>query len=145
MTAEQYSENIKECIRELQREVPNLILSFGESLVAVIKERITLKGEGKDSKFPKYTKKYDAYKTKKGKNQGFRDLTFTGSLMENFKVYKESKAYEIGFSNNTNKKIADGNSTWAGVENIIEPSEKEVNMQIEIFNEELIEILKKYL
>ena len=145
MTAEQYSNNIKDCIRELQSEVPNLVLSFGQSLVNVIRERITIKGEGKDGKFPSYTPKYDAYKTKKGKNQGFRDLTFSGSLMENFKVFKDSKAYEIGFSKESAELIAEGNSKWAGVDNVIEPKEEEVNIQIDILNEELMTILKKYL
>jgi hypothetical protein len=145
MTTEQYSNNIKECIRELQSEVPNLILSFGQSLVNVVKERIYLEGEGKEGKFPNYTPKYDAYKTKKNKNQGFRDLNFSGSLMKGFKVYKEGKAYEIGFPSDSNEEIAEGNSKWAGVDNVIEPKEEEVNIQIDILNEELITILKKYL
>lgn len=145
MTTEQYSENVKQCILELEKQVPVFVLSFGNNLTEDIKERITTKGQSKNGAFPKYTPKYDAYKTKKGKNQGFRDLVFTGSLMENFKAFKEGNQYQIGFSNDTNKKIAEGNSKWAGVENVIEPTEKEIDMQIDIFQEAILNLLKKYL
>lgn len=150
MTPEQYSDNIKQCILELEQQVPVFVLSFGQYLVSTIKERITTKGEGAKGKFPKYTPKYDAYKEKKGKNQGFRDLNFTGSLMGNFKTYKVGKNYEIGFSNDKKQLIAEGNSfgngKWSGVGyNIIEPSEKEIDIQIDVFQEQILNLLKKYL
>ena len=84
MTADEYAKNIEACINELEEKVPDFILTFGVSLSSQIRERIQLRGEGKDGAFKKYTKKYDAYKTKKEKNQGFRDLTFSGDLMKEF-------------------------------------------------------------
>jgi len=145
MEPKEFSENVKQCIKELEERVPDFILSFGNNIVAIVKERITQRGEGKDGKFKKYTKKYNAYKTKAGKNQGFRDLTFTGGLMKNFKTYKEGKNYEMGFSNDYNKDLADWNSTYAGVDNVIEPKESEVNEEIDIFQAEIMKILLKYL
>ena len=144
MTAEEYAKNIENCVRELEEKVPDFVLSFGVSLSSQIRERIQLRGEGKDGAFKKYTKKYDAYKTKKGRNQGFRDLTLSGDLMKEFGVYKENKNYEIGFKKDKSKLIAEGNSEYVGG-NIIEPKDDEIDKEIEQFETSIMNLLKKYL
>ena len=120
-------------------------MSFGVSLSSQIRERIQLRGEGKDGAFKKYTKKYDAYKTKKEKNQGFRDLTFSGDLMKEFGVYKNDKNYELGFKTDLSKAKAEGNSKYAGVDNIIEAKDDEIDTEIEQFETSIMNLLKKYL
>ena len=145
MTADEYAKNIEACINELEEKVPDFVLSFGVSLSSQIRERIQLRGEGKDGAFKKYTKKYDAYKTKKGRNQGFRDLTFSGDLMKEFGVYKNNKNYEIGFKKELSKDIAEGNSKYAGVDNIIEAKDDEIDIEIEQFETSIMNLLKKYL
>lgn len=145
MTAEEYAKNIENCVRELEEKVPDFVLSFGVSLSSQIRDRIQLRGEGKDGAFKKYTKKYDAYKTKKGWNQGFRDLTLSGDLMKEFGVYKNNKNYEIGFKKELSKDIAEGNSKYAGVDNIIEAKDDEIDTEIEQFEISIMNLLKKYL
>jgi len=145
MTAEEYAKNIENCVRELEEKVPDFVLAFGVSLSSQIRERIQLRGEGKDGAFKKYTVKYDAYKTKKRKNQGFRDLTFSGDLMKEFGVYKNNKNYEIGFKKELSKDIAEGNSKYAGVDNIIEAKDDEIDIEIEQFEISIMNLLKKYL
>lgn len=145
MTAEEYAKNIENCVRELEEKVPDFILTFGVSLSSQIRERIQLRGEGKDGAFKKYTVKYDAYKTKKGKNQGFRDLTFSGDLMKEFGVYKNNKNYEIGFKTDLSKAKAEGNTKFANVDNIIEAKDDEIDLEIEQFETSIMNLLKKYL
>ena len=151
MTPQEAQENIRACIQELSERVPNFVLSFGQDITAIVKERITTKGEGAKGKFPAYTPKYSAYKTKKGKNQGFRDLNMTGSLMQNFKAFKEDNQYKIGFSDEGAKKIAAGNSygnntSWKGVGyDVIEPTKKEIDEEIVIFEKQILKILHKYM
>ena len=65
MTAEEYAKNIENCVMELEEKVPDFVLSFGVSLSSQIRERIQLRGEGKDGAFKKYTKKYDVKDHKK--------------------------------------------------------------------------------
>lgn len=145
MTAEEYKKNIEDCIKELEEKVPDFILTFGVSLSSQIRERIQLRGEGKNGAFKKYTVKYDAYKTKKGKNQGFRDLTFSGDLMKEFGVYKNNKNYEIGFKTDLSKAKAEGNTKFANVDNIIEAKDDEIDLEIEQFETSIMNLLKKYL
>lgn len=145
MTADEYAKNIENCVRELEEKVPDFILTFGVSLSSQIRERIQLRGEGKDGAFKKYTVKYDAYKTKKGKNQGFRDLTFSGDLMKEFGVYKNNKNYEIGFKTDLSKAKAEGNTKFANVDNIIEAKDDEIDLEIEQFETSIMNLLKKYL
>lgn len=145
MTADEYAKNIESCINELEEKVPDFILTFGVSLSSQIRERIQLRGEGKDGAFKKYTKKYDAYKTKKGKNQGFRDLTFSGDLMKEFGVYKNNKNYELGFKTDLSKAKAEGNTKFANVDNIIEAKDDEIDLEIEQFETSIMNLLKKYL
>ena len=145
MTADEYAKNIEACINELEEKVPDFILTFGVSLSSQIRERIQLRGEGKDGAFKKYTDKYDAYKTKKGKNQGFRDLTFSGDLMKEFGVYKNDKNYELGFKTDLSKAKAEGNTKFANVDNIIEAKDDEIDLEIEQFETSIMNLLKKYL
>jgi len=145
MTAEEYAKNIENCINELEEKVPDFVLSFGVSLSSQIRERIQLRGEGKDGAFKKYTVKYDAYKTKKGKNQGFRDLTFSGDLMKEFGVYKNNKNYELGFKTDLSKAKAEENTKFANVDNIIEAKDDEIDLEIEQFETSIMNLLKKYL
>ena len=145
MTADEYAKNIEACINELEEKVPDFILTFGVSLSNQIRERIQLRGEGKDGAFKKYTVKYDAYKTKKGKNQGFRDLTFSGDLMKEFVVYKNNKNYELGFKTELSKAKAEGNTKFANVDNIIEAKDDEIDLEIEQFETSIMNLLKKYL
>lgn len=145
MTAGEYAKNIEACINELEEKVPDFVLSFGVSLSSQIRERIQLRGEGKDGAFKKYTKKYDAYKTKKEKNQGFRDLTFSGDLMKEFGVYKNNKNYELGFKTDLSKAKAEGNTKFANVDNIIEAKDDEIDLEIEQFETSIMNLLKKYL
>lgn len=145
MTADEYAKNIESCINELEEKVPDFILTFGVSLSSQIRERIQLRGEGKDGAFKKYTKKYDAYKTKKEKNQGFRDLTFSGDLMKEFGVYKNDKNYELGFKTDLSKAKAEGNTKFANVDNIIEAKDDEIDLEIEQFETSIMNLLKKYL
>lgn len=145
MTADEYAKNIENCVRELEEKVPDFILTFGVSLSSQIRERIQLRGEGKDGAFKKYTVKYDAYKTKKGKNQGFRDLTFSGDLMKEFGVYKNNKNYEIGFKTDLSKAKAEGNTKFANVDNIIEAKDDEIDLEIKQFEMSIMNLLKKYL
>ena len=145
MTAEEYAKNIEACVRELEEKVPDFVLSFGVSLSSQIRERIQLRGEGKDGAFKKYTKKYDAYKTKKRINQGFRDLTFSGDLMKEFGVYKNDKNYELGFKTDLSKAKAEGNTKFANVDNIIEAKDDEIDLEIEQFETSIMNLLKKYL
>jgi len=145
MTADEYAKNIEACVRELEEKVPDFILTFGVSLSSQIRERIQLRGEGKDGAFKKYTVKYDAYKTKKGKNQGFRDLTFSGDLMKEFGVYKNNKNYELGFKTDLSKAKAEGNTKFANVDNIIEAKDDEIDTEIEQFEMSIMNLLKKYL
>ena len=145
MTAEEYAKNIENCVRELEEKVPDFVLSFGVSLSSQIRERIQLRGEGKDGAFKKYTKKYDAYKTKKERNQGFRDLTFSGDLMKEFGVYKNDKNYELGFKTDLSKAKAEGNTKFANVDNIIEAKDEEIDLEIEQFETSIMNLLKKYL
>ena len=145
MTADEYAKNIESCINELEEKVPDFVLSFGVSLSSQIRERIQLRGEGKDGAFKKYTVKYDAYKTKKGKNQGFRDLTFSGDLMKEFGVYKNNKNYELGFKTDLSKAKAEGNTKFANVDNIIEAKDDEIDLEIEQFETSIMNLLKKYL
>ena len=145
MTSDEYAKNIEACINELEEKVPDFILTFGVSLSSQIRERIQLRGEGKDGAFKKYTVKYDAYKTKKGKNQGFRDLTFSGDLMKEFGVYKNNKNYELGFKTDLSKAKAEGNSKYADVDNIIEAKDDEIDTEIEQFETSIMNLLKKYL
>ena len=145
MTSDEYAKNIEACINELEEKVPDFILTFGVSLSSQIRERIQLRGEGKDGAFKKYTVKYDAYKTKKGRNQGFRDLTFSGDLMKEFGVYKNNKNYELGFKTDLSKAKAEGNSKYADVDNIIEAKDDEIDTEIEQFETSIMNLLKKYL
>lgn len=145
MTPKEAEAKIRECITELEEKVPTLVLSFGTDLSVRVKKRIVLRGEGKEGKFPAYTKQYAAYKKAKGKESEFRNLSFTDSMMTNYGAFKEGNQYKIGFDSKKELEKAEWNTKSAKVTNIVEPSQEEIDKGIEIFEKQILNILKKYL
>jgi hypothetical protein len=94
MTPENFSENVKTCISELQKEIPFLIWdgtdmsiatgamgkSFGNNIVGLVKRRITTQGEGINGKFPDYTPKYKAFKSGETRIQSSKKILKSGKL-----------------------------------------------------------------
>lgn len=158
MTTEQYSENVKQCILELEKQVPVFVLSFGNNLTEDIKERINQKGiDAWGRSFPPLSDGYKKFKQAKVKHRkdtkvknnsdkdvGFRNFSLFNTMLPNFKMYKEGAGFYMGFNSDIELKKAEGNSKYVG-NNIIEPSEKEIDMQIDIFQEAILNLLKKYL
>ncbi len=76
-----------------------------------IQTRVQKDGKGIDgSSLDPYSKKYGAYKESKGRQTGFRDLTFSGKMWQSLTTSKTSKSAKMYFGNAESVNKASGNN-----------------------------------
>lgn len=145
MTPEQFQQRLQKLMTDLPTKVDEQIATAGNNFRALVTRRINLSGVDADgNKFPAYTPAYDKYKTKKGRNVGFRNLSLSGSMLQNFRTYKEGNEYVLGFRDGKELKKAEGNSDYVGI-NIIKPSDDEVKTVEAAFNKAILKFINETL
>lgn len=94
MTFDELDNKMDALIADMENEQANLLVGVANTANAMIKMRIQQTGvDAKGNRFKDYSEWYKEYKTKKGKNKGYTDFSFTNRMWNNIQLV-QSKSDE---------------------------------------------------
>lgn len=137
MTTEQFIEEVNEFLSNINEVISGCVLVAANSLSNSIAQRITSTGQDKKgSPYKKYSTGWAKYRQELGLQTDHRSLFLTGEMWNSFKP-RPSGTMDciVEFNNPVNQKKAQDNAKIIG--DFIQPSEKEIDLAYDAFNEQL--------
>ena len=102
--------NLEKTFKKKNVDMPNFIEKIAQEANASIQRRVQNKGlDVKTRSMPRYTKPYEAFKRRRGRQVSFRDLTFSGKMWQSLTTQKVGGNKVKMFFMGNFAKIAEGN------------------------------------
>lgn len=145
MKVSEYIEAMNNLLNSITEELEGCVLVAANALSNSVAQRVQKTGTDKNgAPYKKYSVGYAAYRQQLGKQVTHRSLYFTGEMWNSFKP-KRTGTLEctVGFNNIETYKRAQYNANIIG--EFVQPSQKEVELAVEAFNEQLQKVVEKYM